>query len=253
MVCHQFNISGFICILNTEKLAEYPNCIFSLLANSKLPIEKDNAGNIFINRNPTYGKIIYDMLVHDYKYRFLNKLIDRYYLTGVLRDDLITEFSYYGLPTVFSDVANVSIKFSLFYGNGDNHSINLNQIIERKCQKIQWGIKIFVCGMYDHTLNTHITINFSCDYKLSARELKTLTPDRFIELQKLYGTGICTIENKMITYLTIDDIGNFSNGDADIIFLDYVLKFMIIDYGIAYIKPPDCLYIAGSFAYDIAS
>ena len=72
---YHFNVNNFMFSLTTETLNKYPNNILLLMAESKITKQEDNSGNIFIDRNPYFAKAIYDLIVRDFDYSYIEKMI----------------------------------------------------------------------------------------------------------------------------------------------------------------------------------
>jgi len=220
MVCYQFNISGFICILNSEKLAEYPESLFSLLVNSQMSLERDNAGNIFINRNPTFGKIIYNSMVHDFKYSFLGIILEQqnYKLDFGNNYDLAAEFAYYGLRPVFTDTIRTNISYKIksstdYYGNCTlltKETTNWEIIMNLYLKDIHCQIHIFMEIFFGNMTNDEFKkINIDDLLFASAKKNNALC-----SIGRLDGSY--TYNDKKLLSVTIDELGIFTNGNIDI-------------------------------------
>lgn len=258
MVCHKFNISGFKCILNTEQLAEYPDCIFSLLVNnSKMTLEKDDEGCIYINRNPTLGKIIYDMIVHDFKFRYLIKLVDKFYLEPVNVDDLISEFQYYNLPMLFTETTTCRTDIS--FRNGNNYQLAL-------CNQVPNKFEFDVTFLFGQ-LGIRIDISFMIKYdfsKISHEEYLNMNMNNMIK----YVTDIsayissCTAGKHKIKKVIIDGLGTFDinkiniNPDLMYRFMErFSFKIIKTTYNQTVYIGHSCSYVTidnCSFVYDLA-
>jgi len=83
--------------LTTERLNKYPNNILLLMAESKIPKQEDNSGNIFIDRNPNFAKAIYDLIVRDFDYLYYINMIPQHIKYDVNFRD---EFDYYNIKHV---------------------------------------------------------------------------------------------------------------------------------------------------------
>lgn len=95
---YKYNISGFKFILGSDILATISESLFNKLAERIKICDKDDEGHIFIQRNPTLGQLIYELIIHNFNFNWLYINLDRIYDV----QSFLNECSYYCIEPNFS-------------------------------------------------------------------------------------------------------------------------------------------------------